>query len=137
VIQLAVECLRFGALGVRSGPHGAFEIVQFAAGDTATTTALIEIERSGHPTLKISRVDREERALNPWSTASVEKAVIDHGRDENPTDFKLTAARKGDAVEIVLAGHCGYRLFWWRAEVELVNDEVIVRGPFLSNDPDS
>ena len=137
MIQLAVECLRFGALGVRSGPHGAFEIVQFAAGDTATTTALIEIERSGHPALKISRVDREERALNPWSTASVEKAVIDHGRDENPTDFKLTAARKGDAVEIVLAGHCGYRLFWWRAEVELVNDEVIVRGPFLSNDPDS
>jgi hypothetical protein len=137
VIQLAVECLRFGTLGVRSAPHGAFEIILFAAGDTATTAALIEVERSGHPSLKISKVDPQERALNPWATASVEKAVIDHGRDENPTDFKLTAARKGDAVEIVLAGHCGYRLFWWRAEIELVNNEVIVRGPFLSNDPDS
>jgi len=137
VIQLAVECLRFGTLGVRSAPFGAFEIIQFATGETATTAALIEVERSGHPALKISKVERQERALNPWSTASVEKAVIDHGRDENPTDFKLTAARKGDAVEIVLAGHCGYRLFWWRAEIELVNNEVIVRGPFLSNDPDS
>src|SRR5579863_4259556 len=115
MIQLAVECLRFGALGVRSAPYGVFEIVQLAGGNTGMAIARIEVDKAATPALKITRLQPQERSLNTWAMAAVEKAVLENWRDENPTDFKLTAARKEDGVEIILSGHCGYRLFLWRA----------------------
>jgi|SRR5579872_2041402 len=137
MIQLAVECLKFGELGVRSAPSGAFEVIRFGDEGGATAVARIEVDRCGHPALKITRLDPEPRSLNPWAMATVEKAVLESWRDEQPTDCRLTAAHKEAAVELVLSGHCGYRLFWWRAEIAIAGGAIAVRGPFLANDPGS
>jgi len=71
------------------------------------------------------------------ATAAVRgKVVLAHWRDEAPTHFKLSAAGAEDRIEIVLSGDCRHRLFWWRAEFKLVNNEVVVDGPFRTDDRD-
>lgn len=137
MIQLTVEFLKFGALGIRSAPHGVFEIIQIGSGPTGQAVARVEVEKAGHPILRMSRLDPQERPLNRWAMATVDRAVLENWSDETPTDCKLTASGKDDGMEIVLSGHCGYRSFRWRAEVQLVNGEALIRGPSLTSDPDS
>jgi hypothetical protein len=146
MIQLAVDGLQFGRLALRSAPGcaethycapaPAFEIIRLAANGKALAVARVEIERAELPTLKVDRLEPEERGL-AGATASVNgKVLLARWRDEAPTHFRLSAAGAEDRIEIVLAGDCRHRLFWWRAEFKLVNDEVVVDGPFLTDDRD-
>jgi hypothetical protein len=147
VIQLAVDCLKFGRLAVRSAPceagnhycvpAPAFEIMRLAGAGRGSAIARVEVERAEIPRLKLSRLAPEERVFDEGATAAIEgKAVLARWRDATPTHFKLSASGVADRIEIVLAGDCRHRLFWWRAEIKLVNDEVVVHGPFLADDHD-
>ena len=147
MIQLAVDCLKFGRLAVRSAPceggshycvpAPAFEIVRVVGTGKGTAVARVEVERAELPKLKVSRVPPEERIFDKGAVATVSgRAVLAHWRDEAPTHFKLSAHGADDRIEIVLSGDCRHRLFWWRAEFKLVNDEVLVHGPFLADDHD-
>jgi hypothetical protein len=145
VIELAVDCVRFGRLAVASAvactanhycvPAAAFEIIRLAADGTALAVARIEVERADPPALKVSALPAEERVLDAAATATIGgKAVLMRWRDDAPTHFKLAASGADDRIEIVLSGDCRHRLFWWRAEFKLIDDKVIVHGPFLSHD---
>jgi len=145
MIQLAVDGLRFGRLAVRSAASGsathyctaapAFEIIKLEANGDGVAIARVEIERAEVPTLKVDRLPPEQR--QPGATAAVSgKVVLARWRDDAPTHFKLSATGADDRIEMVLSGDCGHRLFWWRAEFKLVNDEVVVNGPFLTDDRD-
>lgn len=147
MIQLAVDCLQFGRLAVRSAaigaathycaPAPAFEIIRLAEDGKGFAVARVEVERAELPTLKVDRLPPEERRPGAGATAAVTgKVVLARWRDETPTHFKLSAAGMEDCIEIVLSGDCGHRLFWWRAEFKLVNDEVVVNGPFRTDDRD-
>ena len=143
MIQLAVDCLRFGRLAVTSAagseekhycvPAPAFEIATVDTAGAAWAVARIEVERGEVPTLTVTRVGPEERTLGVAATISG-KVVLARWRDEAPTHFKLTATGGDDRIEIVLSGDCRHRMFWWRAEFKLVNDCLMVHGPFLSDD---
>jgi hypothetical protein len=147
MIQLAVDCLRFGRLAVRSAPCGAathycapapaFEIIRLAGDGEGVAVARVEVEKAELPTLKVERLAPEERRPGAGTTAAVNgKVVLARWRDEAPTHFRLSAAGAEDRIEIVLSGDCRHRLFWWRAEFKLVNDEVVVNGPFRTDDRD-
>jgi hypothetical protein len=146
MIQLAVDCLQFGRLAIRSAPSGAathycapapaFEIIRLVGDGNGVTVARVEVERAELPTLMVDRLPPEERGVAGATAAVNGKVVLARWRDEAPTHFKLSAAGAEDRIEMVLSGDCRHRLFWWRAEVKLVNDEVVVRGPFLSDDRD-
>ena len=146
MIQLAVDCLQFGKLAVRSAPScpathycapaPAFEIIRLAGDGKGVTIARVEVERAGLPTLKIDRLPPEERGVGSSAAAVNGKVVLARWRDAAPTHFRLSAAGAEDRIEIVLSGDCCHRLFWWRAEFKLVNDEVVVNGPFLTDDRD-
>ena len=146
MIQLAVDGLQFGRLAVRSAPCGvathycapapAFEIVRLAADGRSVAVARVEVERAKLPTLKIDRLPPEERGVAGATVAVTGKVVLARWRDDTPTHFKLSVAGAQDRIEIVLSGDCGHRLFWWRAEFKLVKDELVVHGPFLTDDRD-
>ncbi len=147
MIQLAVDCLKFGKLAVRSAPceagdhycvpAPAFEIIRLVERGKGVAVARVEVERAEIPRLKLSSIAQEERAFDEACTATIGgKAVLARWRDETPTHFKLSAAGTDDRIEIVLSGDCRHRLFWWRAEFKLTNDEVVVHGPFLADDHD-
>jgi hypothetical protein len=146
MIQLAVDDLQFGRLAVRSAPIGAathycapapaFEIIRLARDGKGVAVARVEVERAELPTLKVGRLPPEERGVAGATAAVNGRVVLARWRDEAPTHFKLSAAGAEDRIEIVLSGDCGHRLFWWRAEFKLVNDEVVVQGPFLTDDRD-
>lgn len=147
MIQLAVESLQFGRLAVRSAaacaadhycaPAPAFEIVRLEDNGKNVAIARVEVKKAGLPTLKVDKLPSEERPCSSGASVAVNgKVVLARWRDEAPTHFKLSAAGAEDCIEIVLSGDCRHRLFWWRAEFKLVNDEVVVSGPFLSDDRD-
>ncbi len=146
MIQLAVDDLQFGRLAVRSAPSGAeahycapapaFEIIRLARDGKGVAVARVEVERAELPTLKVGRLPPEERGVAGATAAVNGKVVLARWRDETPTHFKLSAAGAEDRIEIVLSGDCRHRLFWWRAEFKLVNDEVVVDGPFRTDDRD-
>ncbi|MFN7997371.1 MAG: hypothetical protein U0Q18_27390 [Bryobacteraceae bacterium] len=143
MIQLAVDCLRFGRLAVSGAagsqekhycvPAPAFEIVTIDSAGAARAEARIEVDRGEVPTMAVTRMQPAERTLGAAATVSG-TVVLARWRDEAPTHFKLTAAGGEDRVEIVLSGDCRHRMFWWRAEFKLVNDCLTVHGPFLSDD---
>jgi hypothetical protein len=146
MIQLAVDSLQFGRLAVRSAPSGeashycapapAFEIIRMAGDGNGVAVARFEVERAELPTLKVDRLSSEERTVAGATAAVNGKVVLARWRDEAPTHFRLSAAGAQDRIEIVLSGDCRHRLFWWRAEFKLVNDEVVVNGPFRTDDCD-
>lgn len=115
----------------------AFEIVRLAGDGGGWAVARLEIEKAELPTLKVDKLPPGEHRPRAGAAVAVTgKVVLARWRDEAPTHFKLSAAGTEDRVEIVLSGDCRHRLFWWRAEFKLVNDEVVVHGPFLSDDRD-
>jgi hypothetical protein len=147
VIQLAFDCLKFGRLAVRSAPCDAgnhycvpapvFEIVRLVGPGKGVSVARIEVERAEIPRLKLSSTAPEERPFDEACAATIGgKAVLARWKDETPTHFKLSATGADDRIEIVLSGDCRHRLFWWRAEFKLVNEKVVVHGPFLADDHD-
>ncbi len=131
------ECLKFGKLGLRSAPHGAFEILQILSPHQGRTVARVEIEKDDTPSLKVIRVEPQARLLPSRSTANVESVTLVSYKDEHPSDFELNAALSEDGLELTLSGHRHYHLFWWRAQFEVVDDEVIIHGPFLADNPSS
>jgi hypothetical protein len=147
MIQLAVDCLRFGRLAIRSAPGAeathyctpapAFEVILLEVNGNGVAVARIEVEKAELPTLRVDGIPGEQRHTGTGATAIVTgKVVLAHWRDEAPTHFKLSAAGTEDCIEFVLAGDCRHRLFWWRVEFKLVNDEVVVNGPFRTDDRD-
>jgi hypothetical protein len=146
MIQLAVDSLQFGRLAVKSAPSGAathscapapaFEIIRLAGDGNGVAVARVEVERAELPTLKVDRLPQEERGVAGATAAVNGKVVLARWRDDAPTHFRLSAAGAEDRIEIVLSGDCRHRLFWWRAEFKLVNDELIVNGPFRTDDCD-
>jgi hypothetical protein len=146
MIQLAVDCLQFGRLAVRCAPCAAethycapapaFEIIRLGEDGNGVAVARVEIQRAELPTLKVDRLAPEERGITGATAAVNGKVVLARWRDEAPTHFKLSAAGTEDSIEFVLSGDCRHRLFWWRAEFKLVNDEVVVNGPFRTDDRD-
>ncbi len=142
-MQLTIQCLRFGRLVVRHVDDDVFEIVRLVGGDQGVTVARVEVDETGMPALRITALEPRERVLDPHKTASVHRAVLASRRDESHNRFQLTASEFEDGVEIVLSGdhrypapRHRYRVFSWRAECRLAGDEVVVHGPFLSDDPD-
>ncbi|HLJ49986.1 MAG TPA: hypothetical protein VKU01_28425 [Bryobacteraceae bacterium] len=142
-MQLTIQCLRFGRLILRHAEDDVFEIVRLVEGNTGVTMARIEVEEKGMPALRITPTEPGERVLDPHTTASVHRAVLASRRDESHNRFQLTAAEFDDGVELVLSGDHRYpapghryRVFSWRAECRLAGDEIVVHGPFLSDDPD-
>jgi hypothetical protein len=67
--------------------------------------------------------------------AAVERTVLGKWSDEVSTDFELTVEGSVDRIEFVLQGHRGYRPFGWWIDFEMVDREVIVRGPEMLDDP--
>lgn len=131
------ECLKFGKLAVRSAPHGAFEVLQVVSPHKGRSVARIEVERDDSPSLKVIRVEPHERLIPSRSTANVDSVTLTSWKDEHPTDFELTASGKEDGLDLVLSGHRHYHLFWWRVQFEIVDEEVVIHGPFLADNPSS
>ena len=137
MMQLTVDCLRFGELVVRGAAYGAFEIVQLTSGSGGVAVARFEVEDAGFPKLKVTRLEGPARSVDAKAMATIDRAVLASWRDEAPPRYELSASAAGEGVEIVLAGDCRHRMFWWRAQCRLTEGEAIVHGPFLANDPDS
>src|ERR1700722_11798967 len=89
MIQLAVDCLQFGKLAVRSAPScpathycapaPAFEIIRLAGDGKGVTIARVEVERAGLPTLKIDRLPPEERGVGSSAAAVNGKVGLARG----------------------------------------------------------
>jgi hypothetical protein len=135
------EFLKFGKLALRSAPHGAFEILHIVSAGTARlkgrAIARVEIEKDDSPSLRISRLEPQERSIPSRSFAHVDSVTLTSWRDDLPTDFELNATGTEDGLDLVLSGHRHYHLFWWRVQFEIVNEEVIIHGPFLADNPSS
>jgi hypothetical protein len=134
MMQVTVECLKFGTLVVKSTPYGAFEIIQLTSGNSGISIAQVEVEDADFPSLKISRLEPRQRVLNTRAAATVDRMMLASGRDALPSSFDLKVTGTDDHIELVLSGDCRHRLFWWRADFRVVNGEVIVHGPFLADD---
>lgn len=137
MIQISVNILKFGSLGVKSAPYDAFEVIHFKPGTNGQTVARIEVEKSDHPQLKISTHTPRELQGNPGSLATVESAPLGNWSDEASTHFTLTVSGSQDSIEFVLSGRRNHHNFWWRSQLKIVNGEVVLRGPVLANDPHS
>ena len=51
--------------------------------------------------------------------------------------FEILRLVADNNIAIFLTGHKRFRCFWWRADFTLVDNEAIIRGPFLAADCDS
>jgi hypothetical protein len=137
MIQLTVDCLKFGALALTGAPHGAFDLMHLGTGNAARSIARIEVEHAHLPTLKVTRLDPQEHFIDSRAAATAGRVVLANWRDSAPTHYELSVAHRREGIEVVLSGDCRHRLFWWRAVFTLVNDEVVIHGPSLANDPDT
>jgi hypothetical protein len=142
-MQTTVACAKFGNLVVRCAPPQGFEIIRLVSGNCGVIVARVEVEETGIPRLKVSRLEPQDCLLEADATV-LDRVLLASRRGEIASCFQLTATGTDDHIEIMLSGdhrHAGghhrYRLFWWRAEFRLVNGEVVVHGPFLADDPDS
>jgi len=135
MISLTVDCLKFGELVVRSAPYDAYEVLQLTGAGVALSVARVDVEKREIPELRLSQAQTKEQCVDAKSMASIEKTVLGKWSDEIATDFELTVEGSLDRIEFVLHGHRGYHLFGWRLDFELVNGEVIVRGPVMLDDP--
>jgi hypothetical protein len=99
--------------------------------------ARVEIEKDDSPFLRVSRLEPQERSIPSRSFAHVDSVTLTSWRDDLPTDFELNATGTEDGLDLVLSGHRHYHLFWWRVQFEIVNEEVIIHGPFLADNPSS
>ena len=137
MIRLKVNSLKFGNLGLKSGPYDAFEVICFKSSTNATPVARIEIEKSDFPELKLRKLDIGDLTVSPGSVATVETTVLGRWSDDVSTHFALMVSGKEDAFDIVLSGQRHRHHFLWRAQFKLVNGEVMIEGPSLAGDPDS
>jgi hypothetical protein len=137
MIQISVNILKFGNLGVKSAPYDAFEVIHFRPGTNGQTVARIEVEKSDHPQLKVVAHESRELRGNPGNVAIVESAVLGSWSDEASTHFTLAVSGSQDNIEFVLSGRRGHHSFWWRSQLKIVNGEVVLQGPALANDPHS
>jgi hypothetical protein len=137
VIQLTVDCLKFGSLALTGAPHGGFDVLHLGSANTGTTVARVEVEHGHIPSLKVTRLDAEERFIDARAAAIAGRVVLASWRDSAPTHVEMSVAERQDGIEIVLSGDCRHRLFWWRLHVTMANGETVLHGPFLANDPDT
>jgi hypothetical protein len=137
MIQISVNILKFGSLGVKSAPYDAFEVIHFKPGTNGQTVARIEVEKSDHPQLTVIAHEPRELSGNPGSVAAVESARLGTWTDEASTHFTLTVSGAQENIEFVLSGRRGHHNFWWRLQLKIVNGEVVLQGPVLANDPHS
>ena len=128
--------LRAGSLVLRSTSQSSFEILQLVTDHKGILIACGEVLRDPFPTLHINKLQPQESVLDLGAMAS-DRLVLHRLRDTPPTDYELRAANTENGMEILLSGHQRYRCFWWRADVTLVNGEVLIRGPVLATDCDS
>ena len=120
---------------MRSAPHGAFEIL---AGHLASQGPHdCSRDRDDSPALKVIRVEPQERLLPARSTANVDSVTLTSWKDEHPTDFELTATARNEDLDLLLSGHRHYHLFWWRVQYEIIDEEVVIHGPFLADNTSS
>src|SRR5258708_27580263 len=103
MIQLTVDCLKFNALALTGAPHGAFELMQFGSGNTATSIARIEVEHAHLPTLKVTRLDPQERFIDSRAAATADRVVLAHWRDSAPKHYELSVAHLRDGMQTVLS----------------------------------
>lgn len=136
MIQITVDILKFGNLGVKSAPYDAFEVIHFKPGasDTAVAVARIEVEKSDHPELHVREQEPRELSSAQGRLATVQTAVLGNWSDEGSTHFALTASGADDTMELVLSGRRGHHNFWWRSQVKIVNGKVVVQCPALASD---
>jgi len=137
MIQISVHILKFGNLGVKSGPYDAFEVIHFKPETRGVAVARVDVEKSGHPELKVKAHEPRELPTNAGSVATLESAVLGNRNDDGSTHFTLTVSGSDDQMEFVLSGRRDHHSFWWRSQLRIVNGEVIVQRPVLANDPHS
>lgn len=137
MIHISVDSLRFGGLAVRSAPWDAFEVIRLTAPGLGVVSARVELVKSDHPELRVQTPERAERFLNSESMATVEKVVLGKWASEENTDFELMLSGSENHVEFYLHGHRDYHLFGWRLEFQLLDDQLLTRGPSLASDPNS
>ena len=134
MIQITVDILKFGQLGLASAPYDAFEVIYFKSGTKGVAVARLEVEKSDHPELRIFGHDARELSGNHGRMATVESAALGNWSDEVSTHFALTASGANDGMELVLSGRRGHHNFWWRSQVKIMNGEVVIQGPTLASD---
>jgi hypothetical protein len=134
LIQITVDILKFGKLGLTSAAYDAFEVIYFKSGTKGVAVARIEVEKSDHPELRVLGHDARELPSNHGRMATVENAVLGNWSDEVSTHFALTASGADDAMELVLSGRRKHHNFWWRSQVKIMNGEVMIQGPTLASD---
>ncbi len=137
MIELSLDCLKYGALALTGAPHGAFDVLLLGSSNSGTAVVRVEIEHGEVPKLKVQRLDPKERFIDARAAATIEHAVLATFRDDVPTHAELSAIHRGETLELVLSGDCRHRLFHWRVQFQVVNGEVVVHGPFFANDPDT
>jgi len=137
VIELSLDCLKYGSLALTGAPHGAFDVLLLRSANSGTAVARVEIEHDPAPKLKVARLDEGERFIDARAAATIERAILATFRDDAPTHAELSALHHNDVLEIVLSGDCRHKLFHWRVQFRVVNGEVVFHGPFLANDPDT
>jgi hypothetical protein len=138
VIELSLDCLKYGSMALTGAPHGAFDVLLLGSANSGTAVARVEIEHGPAPKLRVVKLDEGERFIDARAAAAIERAILATFRDDAPTHAELSARHCGDDVlEMVLSGDCRHKLFHWRVQFRVVNGEVVVHGPFLANDPDT
>lgn len=137
MIQISVDSLRFGSLAVRSAPWDAYEILHLTAPAAGIVSARVELIKSQRPELRVETPQRVERFLQTDSMAIVEKVILGKWTDEEETDFELVLKGSADSIEFYLHGHRNYHLFAWRLEFQLLDDQLLTRGPHLASEPNS
>ncbi len=99
--------------------------------------ARVELIKTDHPALRVETPDRVERFLHAESMASVGKVILGKWSDDGQTDFELVLQGHDDLVQFRLHGHRSFHLFGWRLEFQLVNNQLLTRGPYLDSDANS
>lgn len=135
MINLTVDCLKFGGMVVRSAPYDAFEVLRLTSGNTALSVARIDVEKTELPHLRLTQAPAAERCVDAASMAALERAVLGKWSDDVSTEFELTVEGSQDRIRFVLHGHRDYHPFRWGVDFLLIDDEVIVRGPAILDDP--
>ncbi len=134
MIQLTLDCVKFGDLAITGASGGGFEVLRLSGGGGANAVARVEVERAHFPKLTVTPLPGRERFIDSRATASAEKVLLATWRDDAPGHYELWAARIADGFDIVLSGDCRHRLVRWSARFAVRGGEVVVHGPFLAND---
>ncbi len=140
----SVRRARFGDLMLERTSGDVFELIRLSGGETGAAMARIGVEQREYPELTVSLLDQSARTIKAKPRQSSGRVVLADCREGAPHCFHLTAEPEGDHLTLILSADSRIasrdhrlRLFWWRAEFSLNNDQLIVRGPHLRDDPSS